>query len=112
MARHKIVDMEKKKDRSRRYAGYRCTLDDGRSVHAWVSSDDLDIEFHGLDLKAASANPRTELWIVPGCEHVKAFATHPDEWAQHVLEFLSRELGGGRPSAVPAGILATPRRGG
>jgi len=53
MARHKIVDMEKKKDRSRRYAGYRCTLDDGRSVLAWVSSDDLDIEFHGLDLKAA-----------------------------------------------------------
>jgi hypothetical protein len=53
MARHKIVDMEKKKDRSRRYAGYRCTLDDGRSVHAWVSADDLDIEFHGLDLKTA-----------------------------------------------------------
>lgn len=53
MARTKIVDMERKKDRSRRYAGYRCTLDDGRSVHAWVSSDDLDIEFHGIDLKAA-----------------------------------------------------------
>jgi hypothetical protein len=53
MARHKIVDMEKKKDRARRYAGYRCTLDDGRSVHAWVSADDLDLEFHGLDLKAA-----------------------------------------------------------
>jgi hypothetical protein len=53
MAKHKIVDMEKKKDRARRYAGYRCTLDDGRSVNAWVSADDLDIEFHGLDLKAA-----------------------------------------------------------
>lgn len=53
MARRKIVDMEKKKDRARHYAGYRCTLDDGRSVHAWVLSDDLDIEFHGLDLKAA-----------------------------------------------------------
>ena len=76
-------------------------------------TDDTTVPLHhGLDLKAASANPRTELWIVPGCEHVKAFATHPDEWAQHVLEFLSRELGGGRPSAVPAGILATPRRGG
>jgi len=53
---------------------------------------------HGLDLKEASSNPRTELWIVPGCEHV--------------LDLLGRELGGGRPSAVPAGILATPRRGG
>ena len=53
MARHRIVDMEKKKDRARRYAGYRCTLDDGRSVHTWVSADDLDLEFHGLDLKTA-----------------------------------------------------------
>ena len=53
MARHKIVDMEKKKDRARRYAGYRCMLEDGRSVQAWVSADDLDLEFHGLDLKTA-----------------------------------------------------------
>jgi len=51
MARHKIVDMERKKDRARRYAGYHCLLDDGRSVDAWVSTDDLDIEFHGIDLK-------------------------------------------------------------
>jgi fermentation-respiration switch protein FrsA (DUF1100 family) len=67
---------------------------------------------HGLDLKAASANPRTELWVVPDCEHVRAFATHPSEWAQHVLEFLDRELGSAKPSTSPAGILATPRRGG
>jgi len=53
MARHKIADMEKRKDRARRYAGYCCTLDDGRKVNAWVSADDLDIEFHGIDLKAA-----------------------------------------------------------
>jgi hypothetical protein len=65
-----------------------------------------------LDLKAASSNARTELWIVPGCEHVKAFATHPDEWAQHVLGFLGRELESDKPTAVPAGILAATRRGG
>ena len=51
MARRKVVDMERKRDRGRRYAGYRCTLADGRSVEAWVSADDLDIEFHGIDLK-------------------------------------------------------------
>jgi fermentation-respiration switch protein FrsA (DUF1100 family) len=67
---------------------------------------------HGLDLKAASKNPRTELWVVPGCEHVKAYATHPDEWAQHVLTFLEREFGTEKPVTAPAGILATPRRGG
>jgi hypothetical protein len=53
MARHKIVDMEKRKDRARRYTGYCCTLDDGRKINAWVAADDLDIEFHGIDLKAA-----------------------------------------------------------
>ncbi len=67
---------------------------------------------HGLDLKAASRNPRTQLWVVPGCEHVKAYAIHPDEWAQRVLTFLGRELGTDKPVTAPAGILATPRRGG
>ena len=51
MAKHKVVDMERKKDRARRYAGYHCTLSDGRHVNAWVSSDELDLEFHGVDLK-------------------------------------------------------------
>jgi len=76
-------------------------------------TDDTTVPLHhGLDLKAASRNPRTELWVVQGCEHVKAFATHPDEWAQHVLNFLERELGTDKPSSAPAGILATSRRGG
>src|SRR5438552_632097 len=76
-------------------------------------TDDTTVPLHhGLDLKAASTNPRTELWVVPGCEHVMAYATHPDEWAQRVLAFLGRELGGEKPVLVPAGILAAPRRGG
>ncbi len=48
---------------------------------------------HGRDLKAASANPETELWMVDGCDHVKAFTEHPAEWQQHVFTFLDRELG-------------------
>ena len=76
------------------------------------ADDQLVPVHHGYDLKAASRNPRTELWIAPGCGHVKAFATHPDEWAQRVLDFLGRELGGEKPSSVPAGILASSRRGG
>ena len=76
-------------------------------------TDDTTVPLHhGLDLKAASANPRTELWIVPGCEHVKAFATQPDQWTQHVLGFLARELGAEKPASAPAGILARARRGG
>lgn len=53
MAKQKIVDMEKKRDKARRYSGYHCTLGDGRTVDAWVTNDDLDIEFHGIDLKTA-----------------------------------------------------------
>ena len=52
MARLKILDMEKKKDRARRYTGYVCTLNGGKKVSAWVSTDELDLEFHGIDLKA------------------------------------------------------------
>ncbi|MBI3248981.1 MAG: hypothetical protein HYZ50_20965 [Deltaproteobacteria bacterium] len=53
MARLKILDMEKRKDRPRRYTGYLCTLGGGKQVHAWVSTDELDLEFHGIDLKTA-----------------------------------------------------------
>ena len=47
---------------------------------------------HGVDLKNASANAGTELWLVKDCGHVKAFTTHPGEWQDHVLAFLHREL--------------------
>ncbi len=53
MAKQKIIDMEKKRDKARRYSGYHCTLSDGRKVDAWVTTDDLEIEFHGIDLKMA-----------------------------------------------------------
>jgi len=52
MAKQKVLDMEKQRDRARRYAGYLCTLSGGKKIHAWVSSDELEIEFHGIDLKA------------------------------------------------------------
>jgi uncharacterized protein len=74
--------------------------------------DQLVRMHHALDLRAASANPRTELWLVPNCGHVMAHATHPAEWSQHVLAFLSRELGAEKPAAGAAGILAAPRQGG
>lgn len=51
MARQKVLDMEKRRDRARRYAGYLCTLAGGKQVHAWVSTDELELEFHGIDLK-------------------------------------------------------------
>ena len=63
---------------------------------AWLfiqcENDTTVYRHHGVELKAASANPGTELWLVPGCEHVKAFDTHTVEWEQRVLAFLGREI--------------------
>ncbi len=63
---------------------------------AWLfiqCADDRTVfPHHGTDLKAASANPATELWMAPGCDHVKAFTQHPAEWERRVIAFLEREL--------------------
>ena len=63
---------------------------------AWLfiqcTTDKTVFAHHGTDLKAASANPNTELWMVDGCAHVSAFTDHPAEWQQHVLTFLDREI--------------------
>lgn len=48
---------------------------------------------HGVDMKAASANPATELWLAPDCGHVKAYSRYPAEWEAHVIPFLERQLG-------------------
>lgn len=48
---------------------------------------------HGAEMKAASANPATELWTAQGCGHVKAFSTQPAEWEARVTSFLEGQLG-------------------
>ncbi len=63
---------------------------------AWLfiqcENDTTVYRHHGVELKAASANPGTELWLVPDCEHVKAFDTHTVEWKRRVIAFLGREI--------------------
>ncbi|HET7699763.1 MAG TPA: alpha/beta hydrolase [Candidatus Limnocylindria bacterium] len=63
---------------------------------AWLfiqcADDQTVFAHHGTDLRAASANPETELWMAPGCDHVKAFTEHPAEWQRRVFAFLDREL--------------------
>ncbi|MBI2324196.1 MAG: alpha/beta hydrolase, partial [Chloroflexi bacterium] len=48
---------------------------------------------HAREMKAASVNPGTELWMLPDCGHVKAFITHPAEWEARVVTFLEGQLG-------------------
>jgi fermentation-respiration switch protein FrsA (DUF1100 family) len=63
---------------------------------AWLfiqcEKDKTVFPHHGAELRAASANTGSELWLVPECDHVKAFDTQPLEWERHVLAFLGREI--------------------
>jgi pimeloyl-ACP methyl ester carboxylesterase len=43
---------------------------------------------HAERLAAASPNPRTQLWLVPGAGHLEAFHARPDEYVDRLLEFV------------------------
>ena len=45
----------------------------------------------GEHFKAAAPNS-VDLWIVPNTGHTNGIKTHPDEWADRVLQFLDRSL--------------------
>jgi pimeloyl-ACP methyl ester carboxylesterase len=68
----------------------------GHPERAWLfiqcTTDGTVYAHHGTDLDAASANADTELWMVEGCAHVKAFTDHPADWQRRVFEFLEREF--------------------
>ena len=55
--------------------------------------DSTVLVHHARDLKAASANPASELWIARDCGHVRAFSRYPGEWEQRVIAFLEGQLG-------------------
>ena len=54
--------------------------------------DDLIDVHHGRDLRAASADPASELWIASGCLHARASDDHPDEYRTRVLGFLAAQM--------------------
>jgi pimeloyl-ACP methyl ester carboxylesterase len=41
-----------------------------------------------------NAPPGSQLWIVPGAEHVDAFQDHPDEYVARVVAYFDSRLGG------------------
>jgi pimeloyl-ACP methyl ester carboxylesterase len=51
------------------------------------SEDAIVPPAHARELAAASANPGTRCWIVPGAGHLNAFATDPDGYLDRLLEF-------------------------
>jgi pimeloyl-ACP methyl ester carboxylesterase len=68
-------------------------------------TDELIAQHHAHELRAASANRQTELWIATGCQHAWAFNVHPEEWKAHVLAFLNAQM-----PASAAAFRRTPER--
>jgi fermentation-respiration switch protein FrsA (DUF1100 family) len=54
--------------------------------------DELIPVHHSRDLRAASASPRTELWIASGCGHVGAYDLDPGTYVTRVLAFVEAGL--------------------
>ncbi|HEY6959543.1 MAG TPA: alpha/beta fold hydrolase [Candidatus Limnocylindria bacterium] len=55
-------------------------------------ADELINVHHGRDLRTASANPASDLWIASGCLHPRASDDHPDEYRTRVLAFLAAQM--------------------
>lgn len=47
---------------------------------------------HARDLRDASANPSTRLWMATGCGHVGASARYPDEYRSRLIGFVDAAL--------------------
>ena len=54
--------------------------------------DDLINVHHARDLRTASADAASALWIAPGCLHARASDDHPDEYRTRVLAFLAAQM--------------------
>jgi uncharacterized protein len=55
-------------------------------------TDPLIRVHHAQDLRAASANSASALWIAEGCDHAAAMDRYPAEYRTHVLAFLETQI--------------------
>jgi pimeloyl-ACP methyl ester carboxylesterase len=55
-------------------------------------TDPLIQVHHAQDLRAASANSASALWIAHGCDHAAAMDIYPAEYRTHVLTFLDTQI--------------------
>ena len=56
-----------------------------------IAGDVAEERDAGAHFQAAAPNS-VDLWIVPDTGHTNGIKTHPDEWADRVLQFLDRSL--------------------
>ena len=53
---------------------------------------------NSVSLRAASASPASDLWLVSGAEHSLTYATAPEEWIARVTRFLDDRLRDASPA--------------
>jgi len=63
--------------------------------------DKLIAPHHAYELRAASANPATDLWMAAACQHSWAFNTYPTAYETRLHAFLE--------SQIPAVLAQTPK---
>ncbi len=55
-------------------------------------TDGLIPVHHAYDLRAASANPASTLWIAHDCDHAAAMDRYPAEYRMRVITFLDSQI--------------------
>ena len=57
-----------------------------------VTAGNVDDEGHAASFIQSGATDRVTVWNVDGADHTGGYATQPDEWQQHIVEFLDEAL--------------------
>ena len=67
----------------------------GRPAFIIHGSDDryTSVEQAGRFAAVLAGTPNGEFWQIDGVEHVKGYATYPDEYLSRLLDFLHRSIG-------------------
>ena len=62
--------------------------------------DKLIAPHHAYELRAASANPASDLWMAAACQHSWAFNTYPTAYEAHLHTFLESQIPAHAPAAA------------
>jgi pimeloyl-ACP methyl ester carboxylesterase len=71
--------------------------------------DKLIAPHHAFELRAASVNAASDLWMATACQHSWAFNTYPTAYEARLVSFLDSQIPAGAKGAAPgAGTAPTP----
>ena len=65
------------------------------------AGDKLIDPHHAYELRAASANPASDLWMAAACQHSWAFNTYPTAYEARLHAFLESQIPAHAPAASP-----------